>query len=174
MKQFNIPETFEVPITRVDGEWPSDIDQMVLVSTKIWTDEFLHFVIAHGLKQVTNDSVADSKKYSTPEDIFDRCAKKADELTAMEHGFGSSIGKARLSIEAEELRKAIDTDARKRFGMKAVDAKKASMTPDDYFRRVATKKGGDTTPEAVRSAFEAAIAPTVAARKAAADTTIAI
>lgn len=170
-----IPKIIQVPITRASAStWPDDLETFVEVDTTLWGEthaisDFAFKALCHGLKQLVNDSVADPKKYPTANDVFDRCSTKADELSTMDHTFGGGGGE-RLSVEEKVLREAIVTDARKRFAMKAVDANKIAMTPQEYFRKVAAKEA--STPDAVEAAFQELIAPIVAAKKAATGLTL--
>lgn len=160
----NLPKTLNIPITRAtNGSWPEELAGQVEVTTDLWSEEFTLAVLCHGLKQLINDSVADPKKYPTPEDVYDRCAEKADQLSTMDHTFGGGGGE-RLTIKQKVLREVITSDARKRFSMKAADAAKIAMTPNEYFRKVAT--AASSTPEAVEAAFQDLIAPIVEAKKA--------
>ena len=170
-----LPEEIEVPITKAANHpsWPDDLDTFVTVTTGSWDVEWLLKVIFHGLKQVTNDGVSDPKKYPTPADIYEKCAKKADSLSDLSHGFGGTIT-GRVSIEETCERDARTTYARKNLGYKAVDAIKLSRLPQQFNREYAAylskKHDKDITPEMVAAAISKEVAPIVALKKAAKST----
>lgn len=174
-------QVIEIPDT-ITINPPRGVDPVEL-NTETITADTIVALVAFAIQSRISNAYA-----SMPRDGFktDEAAMEAWTTEAHRHvaeaetntiRFGS-VGNVSVTIEIEALRDVIVDHARAKMGYKAVDARKASMTPKAYFIEVAQKMTTDTgrnvTPDAVESAFTAKAAPIVAAKKAAMATEIEI
>lgn len=163
---------FELPkIVTIDG-LPRDVPDMELNLSETTAETLIKCLIFH-IRSKTSNSFA-SKSDASADELADIAARHVADVENNEVTLGAGVGRSTLTPEIEAMRTVIETDARKRFGLKAADAKKEAMTPQAYFRRVASelaRLGKPTDADAVEGAFEKKARPLADALRGSKSTT---
>lgn len=155
--------TFTLPrVITVDGI-SRNVESIDMDLSETTAETIVKCLIFH-IRSKTSNAFA-SMKDATQDELNDEAHRHIADVENNEVSLGSGFGKTALTVEVLEMRDAIVIDAKARFNLSAADAKKAAMHPSKYFARVAEAKNDGTTPENVREAFEAHIAPLVAQKK---------
>lgn len=156
--------TFDLPNTITIDGIARDVAPIDLDLSEV-TAETIEAAIIFALRSKISNAFA-SKQDADIETLTDIAHAHVASLENNEFRLGSGFG-GTLDPVTKELREHITNDARKRYGEKAVDAKKTAMAPAAYFARVASTLG--TTPDKIEAAFVAAATKIVEARKAVAS-----